>query len=101
MQWNSIDIFCHVVVVFEIFASLAEFERELIREQKIAGLAQLKHAKSQANIRLALAVMQNKVTLKTNNAKSLDLSRATRWSYENTGKTMIFLLKANEDTTKL
>ena len=58
-------------LVFAIFAALAEFERELIRERTLAGLASARargrkgghpHALSKAQVRLAQAAMAQRDT---------------------------------------
>ena len=57
--------------VFALFAALAEFERELIRERTLAGLASARargrkggrpHALSKAQVRLAQAAMAQRDT---------------------------------------
>ena len=58
-------------LVFALFAALAEFERELIRERTLAGLASARargrkggrpHALSKAQVRLAQAAMEQRDT---------------------------------------
>ena len=58
-------------LVFALFAALAEFERELIRERTLAGLASARargrkggrpHALSKAQVRLAQAAMAQRDT---------------------------------------
>jgi len=77
-------------LVFAIFAALAEFERELIKERTMAGLAAArvrgrkggrKFAMTKAQVRLAQAAMGNKETKVTELCKELKISRATLYNY--------------------
>lgn len=77
-------------MVFGIFAALAEFERELIRERTIAGLASArargrkggrKFSMSKAQVRLAQAAMGEKETHVSELCNELGISRATLYRY--------------------
>jgi DNA invertase Pin-like site-specific DNA recombinase len=77
-------------MVFGIFASLAEFERELIRERTIAGLnaARARGRKggrkfqlTKAQIRLAQAAMSNRDTSVSELCKEIGVTRATLYRY--------------------
>jgi len=77
-------------LIFGIFAALAEFERELIRERTKAGLAAArargrnggrKFALSKAQVLLAQAAMGKKETLVSELSKELGITRATLYRY--------------------
>lgn len=77
-------------MVFGIFASLAEFERELIRERTMAGLAAArargrnggrKFELSKAQVRLAQAAMLNRDTSVSDLCKELKIARSTLYRY--------------------
>lgn len=77
-------------LVFGIFAALAEFERELIRERTQAGLEAArargrtggrKHGLTKAQIRLAQAAMQNRDTKVSELCKELGITRVTLYRY--------------------
>jgi DNA invertase Pin-like site-specific DNA recombinase len=77
-------------LVFGIFAALAEFERELIRERTIAGLKAArargkkggrKHQLTNHQIKLAQASMTDKKTNVSDLCKELDISRQTLYRY--------------------
>lgn len=77
-------------MVFGIFAALAEFERELIRERTIAGLnaARARGRKggrkfqlTKAQIRLAQAAMSNRDTSVSELCAELGVTRATLYRY--------------------
>jgi DNA invertase Pin-like site-specific DNA recombinase len=77
-------------MVFGIFAALAEFERELIRERTIAGLnaARVRGRKggrkfqlTKAQIRLAQAAMSNRDTSVSELCKDIGVTRATLYRY--------------------
>jgi DNA invertase Pin-like site-specific DNA recombinase len=77
-------------LVFGIFASLAEFERELIRERTIAGLASArirgrvggrKAILTKAKIRMAAAAMGKKETVVSSLCEELGIARATLYRY--------------------
>lgn len=77
-------------LVFGIFASLAEFERELIRERTMAGLAAARargrkggrpFGLSKAQVRLAQAAMGNRETDVRELCKELNVSKATLYRY--------------------
>src|SRR5207245_7372651 len=81
--------------VFHIFAALAEFERSLIRERTIAGVAAAR-ARGREGGRPKLNTSLSKVAMakrlyadKTNTpddiCKTLNISRATLYRYINTG----------------
>ncbi len=77
-------------LIFGIFASLAEFERELIRERTKAGLDAArargrkggrKFAMTKAQVRLAQAAMGKKETRVGDLCKELGVSRPTLYRY--------------------
>ena len=77
-------------LVFGFFAALAEFERELIRERTIAGLAAArargkrggrKFALTKAQVRLAQAAMGKKETRVNELCRELGVTRPTLYRY--------------------
>jgi len=77
-------------LVFNLFASLAEFERDLIRERTMAGLAAArargrkggrKFALSKAQVRLAQAAMAQRDTSVSDLCKELGIERVTLYRY--------------------
>ena len=75
-------------LVFALFAALAEFERELIRERTLAGLASARargrkggrarpHALSKAQVRLAQAAMAQRDTKVSELCLELGVTKAT------------------------
>ena len=77
-------------LVFGIFAALAEFERELIRERTLAGLEAArargrrggrKFALSKAQVRLAQAAMRNRDTSVAELAAELRIKPVTLYRY--------------------
>jgi len=77
-------------LIFGIFAALAEFERELIRERTKAGLAAArargrsggrKFALSKTQVRLAQAAMGDKETVVSELCDELGITRATLYRY--------------------
>ncbi len=77
-------------MVFGIFAALAEFERELIRERTMAGLESARargrkggrrFAMTKAQVRLAQAAMGNKETYIAGLCEELGVTRTTLYRY--------------------
>ena len=77
-------------LIFGIFAALAEFERELIRERTMAGLKSArargrkggrKFALSKAQVRLAQASMGKTETMVSELCGELGITRATLYRY--------------------
>jgi DNA invertase Pin-like site-specific DNA recombinase len=77
-------------LVFGIFAALAEFERELIRERTMAGLTSArargkkggrKFHLTKSQVRLAQASMKNKDTNVSELCRELGISRQTLYRY--------------------
>ena len=77
-------------LVFGIFAALAEFEEELIRERTMAGLKAArargrnggrKFALSKAKVRLAQAAMANRDTSVTELCRELGIKPVTLYRY--------------------
>jgi DNA invertase Pin-like site-specific DNA recombinase len=77
-------------LVFGIFAALAEFERELIRERTLAGLQAArargrkggrKFSLSKAQVRLAQAAMRNRDTKISELCAELGVTRVTLYRY--------------------
>ena len=77
-------------MVFGIFATLAEFERDLIRERTLAGLAAArsrgrkggrKFALTKAQVRLAQAAMSQRDTSVSELCKELGIERVTLYRY--------------------
>jgi len=73
-------------LIFHVFAALAEFERNLIRERTVAGLAAArargrkggrKSKLSKADVRKAAAMLLDPLMTKTEVAKHFDVSRVT------------------------
>ena len=73
-----------------LFAALAEFERELIRERTLAGLASARargrkggrpHALSKAQVRLAQAAMAQRDTKVSELCLELGVTKATIYRY--------------------
>jgi len=80
----------HGKLIFGIFASLAEFERDLISERTKAGLASArargrtggaKHVLTKAQVRLAQAAMGNKETVVSELCKELGITKPTLYRY--------------------
>lgn len=76
--------------VFAVFAGLAEFERELIRERTMAGLAAARargrvggrrHALSKSKVRRAQAAMGQPETVVAELCEELGVSRSTLYEY--------------------
>src|SRR3546814_19510308 len=77
-------------MVFGIFATLAEFERDMIRERTMAGLAAArargrkggrKFALSKAQVRLAQAAMAQRAPSVSDLCKELGIERVTLYPY--------------------
>ncbi len=77
-------------LVFAIFAALAEFERELIRERTVAGLAAARArgrrggrrpALSKAQVRVAQAAMASRDTKVSELCQELGIAKATLYRY--------------------
>ena len=77
-------------LVFALFAALAEFERELIRERTLAGLASARargrkggrpHELSKAQVRLAQAAMEQRDTKVSELCLELGVTKATIYRY--------------------
>jgi len=77
-------------LIFGIFAALAEFERELIRERTMAGLKAArargrnggrKFALTKSQVRLAQAAMGNTETVVSELCKELGITRASLYRY--------------------
>jgi len=77
-------------LIFGVFAALAEFERELIRERTLAGLDAArargrkggrKFALTKAQVRLAQAAMGKSETTVTELCKELGITRPTLYRY--------------------
>ncbi|MCK5545096.1 MAG: recombinase family protein [Desulfobulbaceae bacterium] len=77
-------------LVFGIFAALAEFERELIRERTNAGLVAArargrkggrKFSMTKAKVRMAQAAMKERETSVANLCNELGITRATLYRY--------------------
>jgi DNA invertase Pin-like site-specific DNA recombinase len=77
-------------LVFGIFAALAEFERELIRERTLAGLQAArargrkggrKFSLSKAQVRLAQAAMRNRDTKVSEICEELGVTQVTLYRY--------------------
>src|SRR3546814_2669982 len=81
---------CALPILFGIFATLAEFERDMIRERTMAGLAAArargrkggrKFALSKAQVRLAQAAMAQRDTSVSDLCKELGIERVTLYRY--------------------
>lgn len=81
-------------MVFGIFAALAEFERELIRERTVAGLKAAragshkggrKFALSKGQVRLAQAARANRDTSVAELCRELGIGRGTLYRYVDPG----------------
>jgi DNA invertase Pin-like site-specific DNA recombinase len=79
-------------LVFSIFAVLAEYERELIRERTVAGLAATRArgrkggrpAKmDKATLAIAMAALKDQKSVSTEIAKKLGLTTITLYKYVN------------------
>ena len=77
-------------MIFGVFATLAEFERDLIRERTMAGLASArargrkggrKFALTKAQVRLAQAAMAQRDTSVATLCKELGVERVTLYRY--------------------
>ena len=77
-------------LIFGVFAALAEFERELIRERTVAGLAAArsrgrkggrKYELSKSAVRLAQAAMANRDTSVSKLCQELGVTRTTLYRY--------------------
>lgn len=79
-------------LIFGIFASLAEYERELIRERTYAGLAAARargrkggrpSKMDKATLRMAMSAMSDKNTIASDIAKRLGITTTTLYKYVN------------------
>lgn len=82
----------HGKLVFGMFASLAEFERELIIERTKAGIAAARargrlggrpRKMDAATLKMAMAAMQDNASVATQVAKRLGISTSTLYEYVN------------------
>ena len=79
-------------LIFGIFASLAEYERELIRERTYAGLAAARargrkggrpSKMDKATLKMAMVAMSDKSNISTDIAKRLGITTTTLYKYVN------------------
>ena len=79
-------------LVFGIFATLAEFERDLIRERTMAGLAAARargrtggrpRLMTRAKLRTAMTMMADRANAATDVAEQLGISLSTLYAYMN------------------
>lgn len=77
-------------LIFGIFAALAEFEREMIRERTLAGLASARargrqggrpHKMTAAKLRLAMAAMGQKETKISSLCEELNITKQTLYRH--------------------
>jgi DNA invertase Pin-like site-specific DNA recombinase len=77
-------------LMFAMFAALAEFERDIIRERTVAGLQAARargrlggrrHVFTASKLRRAVAAMANRDTHVTELCEELGVSRATLYNY--------------------
>ena len=93
-------------LVFGIFASLAEFERELVRERTKAGLAAArargrkggrKWKMTPAKLRLAQAAMKQKKTVVSELCRELNVARQTLYRHLSPDGERLLRSNANKD----